>query len=443
MLDEDPFGPQQEALEELSEAVRTEEQDRELADAEGLDTLSECIETVADSVVSRDCSAVVVLDGSNLGPWERKYGSGAFNALMARIGRAFEELRGTTIRTEDVVCIDGRGGDSIVVFLGPPRKQHDGLMIDFEEIGQRLKAALLKPYEGFEIWYHEALDHIATGSALIIHNDSVDPRREIYRAIRQARADSQTNLKEVQRRRHRVLGHMIAQRRIRTFFQPIVDLETNELYGWEALSRASGNDAERLGVHLFVAANRADLDGELDQTCRALSLHRRPGLNKEQCLFVNTLPTALYGHMSELEGLLEQWMDDGLEPHQLVFEITENITHEQLRRILPSVDKLRDRGFRFAVDDVGTGQANLQLITDIEPQFLKMDISLTRGIAHSERKQALADYLLELSARFNAHLIAEGIEDQHDRETLEDLGVRLGQGFLLGRPQEARDQSIG
>ncbi len=443
MLEDDPFGPEQDELDELSEAVRTEEQDRELADAEGLSTLSDCIDTVASSVASRDCSAVVVLDGSNLGAWERKYGSGAFNALMARIGAAFEDLRGSAIRNEDVVCIDGRGGDSIIVFLGPPREQQNGLMIDFDEIAVRLKSALLKPYEGFEIWYHEALDHIATGSALIIHNDSVDARREIYRAIRQARADSQTNLKEVQRRRHRVLGHMIAQRRIRTFFQPIVDLETNELFGWEALSRASGNDAERLGVHLFVAASRADLDGELDQTCRALSLHRRPGLTKDQCLFVNTLPNAFYGSMNELEGLLEQWLNDGLSPHQLVFEITESITHEQLRRILPSVEVLRDRGFRFAVDDVGTGQANLQLITDIEPQFLKMDISLTRGIAHSSRKQALADYLLELSGRFNAHLIAEGIEEEHDREALEDLGVRLGQGFLLGRPQEAADQSVG
>ena len=71
----------------------------------------------------------------------------------------------------------------------------------------------------------------------------------------------------------------------------------------------------------------------------------------------------------------------------------------------------------------------------MEPNYIKMDISLTRGIAHSDRKQALASYLLELAHKCRADLIAEGIEAQADNDKLLELGVALGQGFLLGRPQ--------
>lgn len=146
--------------------------------------------------------------------------------------------------------------------------------------------------------------------------------------------------------------------------------------------------------------------------------------------------------MDELEVLLDSWIDDGLAPEQLVFEITENITHEQAQRIMPSIKRLRQRGFRFALDDVGTGTTNLRLIADLEPDFIKMDITLTRGIGHSQRKQALAKYLVELGEKCNARLVAEGIETEDDHETLVELGFDLGQGFLLGRP-ESREKVDG
>jgi EAL domain-containing protein (putative c-di-GMP-specific phosphodiesterase class I) len=139
--------------------------------------------------------------------------------------------------------------------------------------------------------------------------------------------------------------------------------------------------------------------------------------------------------MEDLELLIDAWLDDGLSPEQLVFEITENITHDQAQRILPSVRRLRARGFKFALDDMGTGTTNLRLLTDLEPDYIKMDITLTRGIAHSAQKQALARYLLELGERCGAELIAEGIEGPDDCDTLRSLGFMLGQGFYLGRPQ--------
>ena len=436
-----------EQLEELSEAVRDEDAVNEL---DGIAVLDHFIEDIADRVANRTCAGVVVIDATSLGGWERQHGSTHFSALIHKLANAAESLRGSAIRNEDLVCLDRVEGETILIFLSGPRDlnesssaepevevDHTGRVIDFESIVARIKRQIFEPFRASQLWYHTALEMVATGSALLIHNGNVDPRREVYRAIRHARIDAQVGHREIQRQRHRVVGHMIAQRRIRTLYQPIVDLETSEIVGFEALSRAEQSDAEKLGVHLFVAAAKADLDGELDTTCRSLSVVRRPGLSKNRQLFVNCLPSTFYEPMSDLEAILNEWEADGLKPEQLVFELTENITHDQLRRILSNVHYLRARGYQFAIDDVGTGASNLQLIADLEPQFIKMDISLTRGIAHSARKQALARYLLELADRCQASMIAEGIEAEEDRETVRSLGIKIGQGYLLGMPESA------
>jgi len=434
-MQDDPFeSADRTELEELSEAVRDE--DARLHQVE-FKPLHHHLEDIAEMVLERTCSGLIILDGTNLDIWERQYGAASFRAFMNRVAEAVDSSRGSSIRSSDIVCLDGEAGDSIIVFLTSSREESIGPSIDFETISDRLKRRIFGNFLSAEWWYHQALEQMAIGSALIIRNDSVDPRREVYRAIRRARHDAQLSQKEVQRQRHRVVGSMIAQRKITTLYQPIVHMRTGVVVGYEALSRAEPVDADRLGVHLFVAAAKAELDGELDQTCRNLSIRRRPELDSDVELFINTLPATFFEPMRELEVILDQWIEDGLKPEQLVFEITENITLEQLKRVLPNLRKLQARGFKFAVDDVGTGASNLQLLADVEPNYIKMDISLTRGIATSARKQALGTYLLELAGKCEARLIAEGIENQEDHDMCLSLGMELGQGYLLGRPASA------
>jgi EAL domain-containing protein (putative c-di-GMP-specific phosphodiesterase class I) len=442
MLDHDPFDvAEQMELEELSEAVRDEEATRARAN---LPVLHEVIDELAERVAQRTCVGVIVLDGSALGAWERQHGAAAFAAVMGRLAELTFSLRGPYVSTEDIVCFDAIGGDMILIFLSQPQGAAASSLasVDFEDIGNRIKERLFEPFTQSQLFYHQALDLIVPGSALILHNSSVDPRREIYRAVRRARQEAQTHYKETLRRRHRVVGHMIAHRKIQTLYQPIYSLPGREVLGYEALSRAEQSDAQKLGGHLFVAASKAELDGELDQTCRTLSIYRRPKMSPGQKLFINCLPPTFYEPMRELEQLIARWLADGLSPDQLVFEVTESITHEQALRILPSVRKLRDRGFLFALDDVGTGAANLRLLADLEPDYVKMDLNLTIGIAESTRKQALASYLLDLARRSQARLIAEGIETDEDLATLVGLGIEIGQGYLLGRPKPPEDYGV-
>lgn len=435
MLDKNPFDTgEQIALEELSEAVMDEEAEQAQPT---LPVLHEVVDRLAEGVAHHRCVGLILLDTSNLGPWERRHGASAFTALMGRLAESATNLQGSAIRNDDVVCMDMPGGDTILLFLSQPRREdvQPGTLVDLEDVMDRFKRQLFEPFSRAQMSFQKALDMVAMGSALILHNSSVDPRREIYRAIRRARADATVNYHDMQRRRHRVVGHMIAQRKIKTMYQPIVALPQRQIMGFEALSRAEAGDAERLGVHLFVAASRAELDGELDQACRTLSIHRRPQMDEKTKLFINCLPPTFFEPNRELDELIARWRGDGLSPDQLVFEITEQITHEQAIRIMPTVRRLRDQGYLFALDDVGTGAANLRLLADLEPEFIKMDISLTMGIGTSQRKKNLAGYLLELANKSSARLIAEGIETEDDLDALVEMGVELGQGYLLGRPQ--------
>lgn len=398
-----------------------------------LPTLDEISSDVVDAVTAGRCSAVFVFDASRLAAFERQHGAVAFDALFEKFVQALARVCTQHLGDDVMLCVDAREGDSVLIF--PSQSEPvQGAWLDLEDQLYSLQKDLIARIAELQLWYQDALEAIASGSSVILHNSAVNPRRAIYRAIRLARHDAQVAYGEVQRRRHRIVGHVIANQKLRTFYQPLVNLESGETFGFEALSRPWEREARKLGVHLFVAASRAELESELDAICRSLSIERRPKLGPGQCLFVNCLPQTFYDEMTELEGVLALWEASGMKPAQLVFEVTENITKKQFKRILANVRALRARGYRFALDDVGTGTSNLELLIEFEPDVIKMDMSLTIGISKNKRKQELAEYLLELSRRTGAQLLAEGIEDAEDLQAVRDLGVRFGQGYLLGRP---------
>lgn len=117
-----------------------------------------------------------------------------------------------------------------------------------------------------------------------------------------------------------------------------------------------------------------------------------------------------------------------------VIEITENSVIDDFDRMREVVHQLRAHGFRVAVDDAGAGYAGLQTMVEIEPDFIKLDISLIRGVDNSIVKQRLVRTLRDFCREAAVTLIAEGIETRRQLDTLRDIGVSHGQGFLFGLP---------
>jgi EAL domain-containing protein (putative c-di-GMP-specific phosphodiesterase class I) len=150
-----------------------------------------------------------------------------------------------------------------------------------------------------------------------------------------------------------------------------------------------------------------------------------PGLS----LFINVHPQELNDPML-VSG---EWLE-GADPHRVVLEITETESLRRLSRIREILTQLRDIGFRVALDDLGAGYAGLNSLATLEPDIVKLDISLAHAVQTDPRAARLIKHIVEFAGDEHMLVVAEGVETDAQRDVLTELGCHLVQGFLIGRP---------
>jgi len=211
-------------------------------------------------------------------------------------------------------------------------------------------------------------------------------------------------------------------------YQPIVSWSTQQVFAYEALVR-NEETTLRAPPDLFAAAERLGRLQELgrvirDRVAKAVDELPTPGL-----LFVNV-------HAMELDDDSLFTPEAPLSHHasRVVLEITERAPIERIRDVGGRVGQLRALGYRIAVDDLGAGYAGLASFAHLEPEVVKVDMSLIRGIDLSPMKQKLLASIVKLCQDLGIQMIAEGIETEAERDTLVRLGGDLCQGYLFARP---------
>ncbi|MCC6317515.1 MAG: EAL domain-containing protein [Gemmatimonadaceae bacterium] len=230
-------------------------------------------------------------------------------------------------------------------------------------------------------------------------------------------------------------------------YQPIVDLETRELTGMEALARwrhplkglippASFIPvAEETG--LILAIGRLVL---ADACQQAAYWNRLPGRTRPLSITVNLSGKQLQApdlHQDVREALASS----GLDPSHLILEITESVIMESGRSVLERLRDLKELGVRLAIDDFGTGYSSLSYLQQFPVDILKIDRSFTTGLARGPNEDALARTIIALGDLLTLRTIAEGVEHEGQHERLRDLGCDYGQGYLFGKPISARDMT--
>jgi EAL domain-containing protein (putative c-di-GMP-specific phosphodiesterase class I) len=208
-------------------------------------------------------------------------------------------------------------------------------------------------------------------------------------------------------------------------FQPIVDLRTMVTIGAEALSRFTLGP--KSPAAWFEDAARVGRTEELELVAVAAALEQLDGIPAGVYLSVNVSPATLVS--SAFAALIT---DDVAS--RLQVEITEQTRMDDGDEVAVAIDRLRAIGARVAIDDAGAGYAGLQQILRVRPDVIKLDIALTRNIDSDPARAALARALIDFAGHLGAELIAEGIETQAELDTLLELGIASGQGYLLGRP---------
>jgi EAL domain-containing protein (putative c-di-GMP-specific phosphodiesterase class I) len=230
-------------------------------------------------------------------------------------------------------------------------------------------------------------------------------------------------------------------------FQPIVDLRTGELHEYECLFRPEMPMLPQSISAIVQAAIDTDRSVELDTFIVRTILERAGTLNAARLaagaqplrVAINLTPASLLARGFEAKAFVAMVRTFGLNPRQITLECTEQQAVSDVVPLKRQVKALRRLGFGFAVDDAGAGYASFALIAALRPSVIKIDREIAYGIARDDAKQALVEAFVSFGRRIGAKLLAEGIEKRTDLASLKELGVDLGQGYLLGKPSLTPD----
>jgi len=241
------------------------------------------------------------------------------------------------------------------------------------------------------------------------------------------------------------LSEILRERRLSVVFQPIVDAQTLDyIHGYEALLR--GVDRSRFPIQpgrMLSAARDAGLLPELDHQLHDMAASLFALFDPHQRLFINMTPTTACHPELGLDGLraaLERWE---LDPDRVVIELTECEQAPDGQALRDIVVQTHEAGFRFALDDLGAGYSNLNLIHELKPDIIKLDMALVRDIHRDRVKAAIAETIIGMAKQLGILTVAEGIEQIEEFAWVRSRGVEYAQGFLLGRPQAGPDPVTG
>ncbi len=229
---------------------------------------------------------------------------------------------------------------------------------------------------------------------------------------------------------------------VRAVFQPIFDLRTGHPRGYEALIRPMPGSGFADTGELFAAAESVGRTVELDLACVAASVSAFAQSSAPGSLTLNLSPRTLEADDFSVHGLVQLLRRHGLDPSRVVLELTEREAVEAMDRLLRAVEACRAAGMRIAADDVGAGNAGLRLLAQVRFDIVKIDLSLVQGGAVRATSQEVVRTLKDLADRWGALVIAEGVETPDQLEFVRSLGIRAGQGYLLGRPAETPSMAV-
>lgn len=233
------------------------------------------------------------------------------------------------------------------------------------------------------------------------------------------------------------LEYIIDNKAIRTVFQPIISLKDGSIFGHEALSRITCESIITNPEMLFSVAGEYNRLWDLELLCRMTALEAAykfmiPPYSK--MLFINVNPNTMHDENFK-KGFTKEFLHQyHMKPQNVIFEITERNVILDMGGFLSTIDHYRSQDYKIAIDDAGAGYSGLNLISDINPDYIKLDMKLIHGIATDSLKYALVKSMVELSKASQIILIAEGIETYEELETLISLGVQYGQGYLIQKP---------
>jgi EAL domain-containing protein (putative c-di-GMP-specific phosphodiesterase class I) len=221
------------------------------------------------------------------------------------------------------------------------------------------------------------------------------------------------------------------ERAITMAFQPIIDLEARTTFAYEALVRGRDGASASDILSSVDAVNRF----AFDQLCRVTALEWAGRLKPSGLLSINFMPNAVYDAYSCMLATIAMAKRVDWPLTRIIFEVNEQEAVSDLDRLLVVLKGYRAQGILTAIDDFGAAYSGLNLLADFQPDLLKLDLALIKGISLDRNRRAIIRHTAGMCEELGIRVIAEGVETADDSRALHDLGITLQQGYLFAKPE--------
>lgn len=399
---------------------------------------TEAMAAISAAFEEHGALAAIVVDASSLAGIERVYGVQAHRGATSRMRGLVEDFCRQYLAPGDLIVAGERGGDELLVLLFRPRHDNAFYCDSLPAIAASLSNAVKENGSRFVYPYAREAPKLPVGYALSLHNPGLRVERQVHEVLERARHDAALNARIDARDKTNQFTQLLLSEDVTILYEPITNLTTREVCGYEGLVRGPWDTEMHAPGALFGVAEETGLVYELDCLCRRIALRGARGLQPGKLLFLNCLPTAIHDPTFRGDVLRRTLEDLRLRPSDVVFEISERESIHNFEVFREARDYYSELGFKIALDDTGVAYGSLQAVMELSPDFIKVDLSLVRGIDTDPPRQELLRALNAVAGKINAEIIAEGIETSEELSTIQSLGIPYGQGYLLGRAAPLR-----
>jgi EAL domain-containing protein (putative c-di-GMP-specific phosphodiesterase class I) len=233
----------------------------------------------------------------------------------------------------------------------------------------------------------------------------------------------------------RWLREMVVEDRLTVLFHPIVRAGSGEVFAYECLMRGRDRDGSLVSPgRILDTARSAELLFQVDLAARRAAIREAARLGLTAKIFINFTPTSIYDPHFCLRTTVRAVQELAIAPQNVVFEVIESehvLDLDHLRKIM---DYYREQGFGVALDDLGSGYSSLNMLHELKPDYVKLDMGLVRDVHAHPHKALIAAKLLEVAQALGIRSVAEGIETPEERRWLEAHGADFLQGFHFAKP---------
>jgi EAL domain-containing protein (putative c-di-GMP-specific phosphodiesterase class I) len=407
-------------------------------DAPARGSVADAQSWVAERLRAHGAVGLVLVDASPLERIERGYGIRAYERSTQELVGIVRESLASEMDDGDCLVTGEAAVDQVAAFLFRPRSDHDFYRDDLPRLAAGLSSELTRQGHRIVYPYHRDAPFLPVGHALALHNPGLREERQVGELLDRARHDARINADLAARERTKRFVDLVLAEDVTILYEPIVNLTTREVLGYEALVRGPWDTELHSPGALFQMAEETGLVFELDCLCRRTALRGAKGLPPGKLLFLNCLPTAIHDPSFREDALRNTLESLRLRPSDVVFEISERESIDNFAIFREARDTYADLGFKIALDDTGVAYGSLEAVMELSPDFIKVDLSLVRGIDTDPPRQELLRALHSVAGKLKAQIIAEGIETSDELATLQGLGIPYGQGFLFGRAAPLR-----